>query len=298
MAEMRPILKDVYHVGIAIGMVLLILGLATWSGIITCRDIPGWCDVYYTIKGPPKTLIVFGPEGLGDPDLLATALRDPNGAHASNISRQEVDYVSAGNLKQFDLVLSNDQAILDALPDNSRYMTLFGIRMPPEHYATVPEKSRNISLMGSTQKDLSGHVLRWRVHRELAGFDSFGFDGNGYWKSASLAPYRFQIAIENSRYRHWATEKIWDAFALGTVPIYWGGITDDKLQEWGFQPDGLIRWSGNLDELQRLVDAINASPEETYSNFAAAIAHNRRRVLEIPCGEVALRKVICEYFGF
>lgn len=105
MVEMRPIIRDLYHVGLAVGMVLLILGLVTWSGFIKCLDIPGWCDVYYGVKGPPKTLIVFGPEGLGDPDLLADALRDPNGAHASNISRQEIDYVSAGNLKQFDLVI-------------------------------------------------------------------------------------------------------------------------------------------------------------------------------------------------
>ncbi|MFH0970816.1 MAG: hypothetical protein V1776_05150 [Candidatus Diapherotrites archaeon] len=103
--EMRPILKDTYHIVIAIVMVLLILGLATWSGIIQCRDIPGWCDVYYTIKGPPKTLIVFGNEGLGDPDLLASALREPNHAAATNISRQDIDFVSAGNLKQFDLVI-------------------------------------------------------------------------------------------------------------------------------------------------------------------------------------------------
>ncbi len=105
MAEMRPVLKDAYHVGLAIGMVLLILGLFTWSGIVTCRDIPGWCDVYYTIKGPPKTLIVFGDAGLGNPDELARLLRDPRFTAATNISRQEVDFVSAGNLKQFDLVI-------------------------------------------------------------------------------------------------------------------------------------------------------------------------------------------------
>lgn len=103
--DMRSTSKDVYHVVIAIGMVLLILGLATWSGIITCRDIPGWCDVYYAVKGPPKTLIVFGDSGLGDPDLLADALRNPDHAHATNLSRQELDFVSAGNLKQFDLVI-------------------------------------------------------------------------------------------------------------------------------------------------------------------------------------------------
>jgi hypothetical protein len=206
---------------------------------------------------------------------------------------------SAGcDLESFDLVLSNDQAILNALPNRSRHMTLFGIRMPPAHYAVVPEKRRNVSLMGSHRTALSGHVLRWQVHRQLAGFDRFGFDGVPYWKSASLGEYRFQICIENSNYRDWVTEKLWDAFALETVPIYWGGVADEKLEEWGFRADGIIRWSGDLDELPGAVDAINASPEESYARFRDAVAHNRRRVLELPCGEVTLRSVLCDYFGF
>ncbi len=105
MAEMRPILKDVYHVGLAAVMVLLILGLVTWSGLLPCRDIPGWCDVYYGIRGQPKTLIAYGDTGLGDPDALAQFLRDPRYTSATNISRQEIDFISAGNLKQFDLVI-------------------------------------------------------------------------------------------------------------------------------------------------------------------------------------------------
>lgn len=102
---MRPVMKDVFHVVVAIALILIVLGLITWSGFIQCRDIPGWCPVYYAIKGNPKTLIVFGETGLGNPDLLADALRDPNGAHATSISRQELAYVSGGNLKQFDLVI-------------------------------------------------------------------------------------------------------------------------------------------------------------------------------------------------
>ena len=47
----------------------------------------------------------FGAEGLGNPDELAKLLRDPRFTATTNISRQEVDYVSAGNLKQFDLVI-------------------------------------------------------------------------------------------------------------------------------------------------------------------------------------------------
>lgn len=105
MAEMRPVAKDLYHVGMAIVLVLAILGLLTWSGIISCRDVPGFCSVYYAIKGPPKTLIVFGETGLGNPALLAQELRNRSGAAATNISQQDVEFVSAGNLKQFDLVV-------------------------------------------------------------------------------------------------------------------------------------------------------------------------------------------------
>ncbi len=105
MAEMRPVIRDVYHILLAIIMVLVILGLITWSGFISCRDIPGWCSVYYGIKGSPKTLIVYGNEGLGDPDLLRQLLRSPNLAAATSLSQQHIDFVSAGNLKQFDLVV-------------------------------------------------------------------------------------------------------------------------------------------------------------------------------------------------
>ena len=121
MAEMRPIAKDLYHVGMAIVLVLAILGLLTWSGIISCRDVPGFCSVYYAIKGPPKTLIVFGENGLGDPALLGQELRNRSGAAATNISQQAVEFVSAGNLKQFDLVIvTRARDGRDALADTSQ----------------------------------------------------------------------------------------------------------------------------------------------------------------------------------
>jgi hypothetical protein len=117
-----------------------------------------------------------------------------------------------------------------------------------------------------------------------------------YWKSESLAPYRFQICIENASYAHWATEKLWDAFALETIPIYWGGVGDAQLEAWGFRADGIWRWSGDMEELRERIEAITAAPEEHYEARAAAVAHNRKRVLELPCGEVALRSVIADYF--
>lgn len=41
-------------------------------------------------------------------------------------------------------------------------------------------------------------------------------------KFDGLAPYMFSIVIENSRTGSYMSEKLFDALAVGTVPIYWG----------------------------------------------------------------------------
>ena len=41
-------------------------------------------------------------------------------------------------------------------------------------------------------------------------------------KSSTLARYRFALCFENSVLRGWMTEKLFDCFFVGTIPIYWG----------------------------------------------------------------------------
>jgi alpha(1,3/1,4) fucosyltransferase len=41
-------------------------------------------------------------------------------------------------------------------------------------------------------------------------------------KSATLAQYRFALCFENSILKGWITEKLFDCFFAGTVPVYWG----------------------------------------------------------------------------
>jgi hypothetical protein len=48
-------------------------------------------------------------------------------------------------------------------------------------------------------------------------------------KSATLAKYRFALCFENSILRGWMTEKLFDCFAAGTVPVYWGA---PDILEW------------------------------------------------------------------
>jgi len=41
-------------------------------------------------------------------------------------------------------------------------------------------------------------------------------------KSKTVAQYRFALCFENSILKGWLTEKIFDCFFAGTVPVYWG----------------------------------------------------------------------------
>jgi hypothetical protein len=173
-------------------------------------------------------------------------------------------------------------------------MSLFGIRMKPTHYLFPPEKTRNVSLMGSGLRGPSpGHILRHEVHHKIVGKDSFGFDGHTYGKVSSLAAYRYQIAIESAKYDAWITEKMWDCLAMRTMPIYWGGISREHFASLGFDPAGVIWWDGNLTALQDMVDFMNKD-DAMYRVALPAIEHNRRCTLAIPSGEYMLRDTLCK----
>jgi hypothetical protein len=100
----RKITRDVMHVVILLVLVFILLYVLTWSNVIKCKRIPFWCDVYYMVKGKPKVLIVYGEDGLGDPNLLRQELANPRhaGVRAAMI---RLDRVQLGNLKDYDLVI-------------------------------------------------------------------------------------------------------------------------------------------------------------------------------------------------
>jgi len=61
---------------------------------------------------------------------------------------------------------------------------------------------------------------------QVSKIDSSGFDsGNESWwdtKLDILKDYRFNIALENTLWKYYVTEKIWHAIKAGCLPIYWG----------------------------------------------------------------------------
>lgn len=76
-------------------------------------------------------------------------------------------------------------------------------------------------------------------------------------KLAFQRQYRFSIAYENSRDPGYVTEKIVDAFAAGTVPIYWG----DPLIKQEFNPDSFV-CADDYPDNAALIDAIEAIDQD------------------------------------
>ena len=98
----------------------------------------------------------------------------------------------------------------------------------------VPDKTRPLSCIVSSLKQLEGHRLRLNFvtncKKEIPAMDLFG-KGINYIsdKMDGLLPYRYSLAIENASIPYYFTEKINDCFLAWTVPLYYGCRNIDKF---------------------------------------------------------------------
>ena len=106
--------------------------------------------------------------------------------------------------------------------------------------AALAEKTEFCNFIYSSQV---GH--RERFYRALSGYRPVRAPGKSMnncsdlpartgadWqvaKKAYLRKFKFTIAFENSRRAGYVTEKLFDAFAVDTVPIYWGDPALDTV---------------------------------------------------------------------
>lgn len=75
-----------------------------------------------------------------------------------------------------------------------------------------------------------------------------------------LNDYKFNLCFENSSYPGYATEKLYEAYIGGTVPIYWGSPTI----ECDFNPKAFLNWHDYLDDdafIQAIIE-VDSSPEK------------------------------------
>lgn len=144
----------------------------------------------------------------------------------------------------------------------------------------VPTKERDISWIVGNCRDLPGHMkrlsfLRYLQERAGSGIDLFGravrpipdkWDG--------LAPYRYSLAVENTIWPDYWTEKIADCFLAWTVPIYYGCPNLERY----FPVDSFVRI--DVDRPRESLETIRMLlREDDWERRMPALTEARRRVL-------------------
>ena len=85
-------------------------------------------------------------------------------------------------------------------------------------------------------------------------------------KAQVLGAYKFALCFENSVLKGWVTEKLFDCFFAGAIPIYWGAPNiEDYVSTQCFID---MRQFKNYIELKRYLKSLTANEIETYRNNA------------------------------
>ena len=148
---------------------------------------------------------------------------------------------------RFKYVFTHDSMLLNKL-DNAKLLLFGGV------YGsyTVP-KTKNISIVSSNKEMCELHRIRTDLAKILEvsdKVDCYGTYNGGDFSSTEkiYGPYKYSIVIENYQDDNWFTEKICNAFASRTVPIYYGARNIGKY----FNSLGIIQ----LDDPYAALDVV------------------------------------------
>ena len=202
-------------------------------------------------------------------DSILTA-NNPNGiamlVEPRSIIPHVYEYIEE-NYSKFRNVFTFDSVLLEKV--NNAKLLLFGTA-----YAYFDEpKIKAISMVCSDKGSCAGHKQRKELAMSLKGtIDTYGkFDGGKYADIRDvLAPYKFNVAVENYKDGFYFTEKICNCFASRTIPIYYGS---DNITEF-FNPDGIIM--AEISDIPSIIEHLDVDYE--YEKRLPAIEDNLNRV--------------------
>lgn len=136
---------------------------------------------------------------------------------------------------------------------------------------TYTAKHFEISFLSGAKSITVGHQFRQEIYKmsewitvpkkwyfTLNDFNNENFKNGGVGRPDNIWPAKkicftesmFHIGVENVYQSNWYTEKITDAFATKTLPIYWGC---PNLGELGYDERGIIRFN-TIPELIKIVN--------------------------------------------
>ena len=210
------------------------------------------CDL-----GPEDHLVIY-PTGtahirpfFGTRAKVSMMVVEPTAVQGRHLKRLKYSH------RRFFRVLSANEDFLKTVP-NGLFLP-FGSTWVPEWRDLDVTKSRMLSLIASSKRDLPGHVLRhqiveWvrekRLDMDVMGRGYKPFDA----KSDGLAPYRFSVVIENVQEPNYFSEKLLDAILCETVPIYWGCPNIERFMD----TDGMILCN-SVGELRAAIEATSVA---------------------------------------
>lgn len=242
--------------------------------------------------------VTFTTEPVDECDLLIVcnrahqdiSVRCPKGGRWLFTMEPPEGYYSyfKGGYRDYDLVLSLWGDAADFVDSGAKVLRKWGPtswyaqRSYDEYCALSPDacgKQERISYVMSHKKKQAGHKLRhnFRDYLQRSGFDFDLFGGKDHYiadKCQALLPYKYTVAIENSSYPDYWTEKISDAFLCWTIPVYWGAPNITHY----FPQEAMIRLDQDdfQGSRQRLEEAVRG---DYWTRNLGALTEARNRVL-------------------
>ena len=174
----------------------------------------------------------------------------------------------------YDFIFTFEQELLNRNPQKYKFHHCSNSGIELES-CELHKKTKLVSMIYSEKTWLFGHRLRHIIAKSLLPAMNYGkidLFGRGTTrplelKSQGTNDYMFQIAVESAKRQSYFSEKIYDCFVTGTVPIYWGAPNiGDFFDERGIivfhTPDELKEILLSLDE-----EKYNSMLEYTNNNF-------------------------------
>lgn len=182
--------------------------------------------------------------------------------------------------------------------DNAIEFTYSGQTLDNDYVESINKKEFNVSFLCGTKTLVEGHKLRHEIlslESEIKipkkwfyvledydletntrpGYTEYskdlshipeGVDPISYGRRILFDDSMFNVVIENVNHNNWYN-KIGDAFATKTVPIYWGC---PNLAKFGYDENGIIRFNTK----EELLDILNNLTPEKYYEMLPSIEHN------------------------
>jgi len=201
-----------------------------------------------------------------------------------SINQEKVYSEVLKNYKKFDKIISFDKR-LEYLPNFQLRLPAYSVLNKNIHKNTWPQlgdstlfqvynKNKNISCISSNKAFLPGHIRRLEfvhyIESMKPDIDLFGIGFNEIeGKIEGLKDYKYSISIENALTPNYITEKVFDCFLTGTIPIYYGA---PNIGEY-FDLNGILTFN-TLPGLVKILDKLKLEGDDFYSKNILAIKNN------------------------